>query len=253
MGLNITWKSGKGLPVLVKGGAMGLVDGAPVYACGMTYPWRETEQAWYWEEGEGGAFVTRHLDHYEVLDLDDLEAGWGDRGKLPFAPLVGSACASVDGTFYVFGGYECWTEDGQRRIKQHASAWRYDFAADTWTRLADCPVVASGWCAAACGKTIFLLGGGFSFELGGVAANYHTFHALESGTPRQRLIGAYSDLVFVYDIEADSYRALQERLPVGLNDLRCTVKDDTIYAAGGETVDPATSNTSNSFMVGQIK
>ena len=43
--MQITWKPGKEFPVMIKGGAMGLVNGAPVYAGGMTYPWRETEQA----------------------------------------------------------------------------------------------------------------------------------------------------------------------------------------------------------------
>src|SRR5438445_9027817 len=48
--MNITWKHGRWLPVFIKGGAMGIVDGAPVYAAGCTFPWRETEQAWYWDE-----------------------------------------------------------------------------------------------------------------------------------------------------------------------------------------------------------
>ena len=46
--MKIAWQQKKGLPTFVKGGAMGMVDGLPVYAAGMTFPWRETEQAWYW-------------------------------------------------------------------------------------------------------------------------------------------------------------------------------------------------------------
>ena len=342
--MQITWKLGKEFPVMIKGGAMGLVDGAPVYAGGMTYPWRETEQAWYWdgdcdewlpvepslplgrcytqgvslgdgllvlggrkstpqerislndawwlrrqdgvfswarlpdmhkgraiasagvagervlafgggewETSQGGAFVTRHLDNYEVLDLGDLEAGWRDLGPLPFTSLVGSATASVDGMVYAFGGYECWTEEGKRRVEQGASAWRYEFSTDTWTRLADCPVKASGWCAAAHQKSIVLLGGAFSHDLGGSASMCHTFHTLHPDTSRQRLIGGYSDLVLVYDIETDTYGPLEDRMPIGLNDLHCTIQEGTIYAVGGETVDPALSNTINSVMVGEIK
>src|SRR5437763_472033 len=48
--MNITWKQARWLPTFIKGGAMGIVDGAPVYAAGCTFPWRETEQAWYWDE-----------------------------------------------------------------------------------------------------------------------------------------------------------------------------------------------------------
>ncbi|MEZ4730712.1 MAG: hypothetical protein R3E79_26595 [Caldilineaceae bacterium] len=58
----------------------------------------------------GGAFATRHLTNYELLDLDNLAAGWQDRGPLPFPPLVSSAFATFIGdSLYLFGGYECWT------------------------------------------------------------------------------------------------------------------------------------------------
>jgi hypothetical protein len=85
-----------------------------------------------------------------------------------------------------------------------------------------------------------------------VKVPYRTDHLLESGTPRQRLIGAYSDLVFVYEIETDTYRVMADRLPIGPNDLRCTISGNTLYAAGGETVDPALSNCIDAFLIGTI-
>jgi hypothetical protein len=54
--MKITWKQGRGMPTFTKGGAMGIVDGVPVYAAGCTYPWRETEQAWYWSAARGDWF-----------------------------------------------------------------------------------------------------------------------------------------------------------------------------------------------------
>ncbi len=51
--MKITWKQGRGIPTFIKGGAMGIVDGVPVYAAGCAYPWRETEQAWYWDSPRG--------------------------------------------------------------------------------------------------------------------------------------------------------------------------------------------------------
>ncbi|HIE28716.1 TPA: hypothetical protein EYP66_15665 [Candidatus Poribacteria bacterium] len=54
--MKITWKQGRGMPTFVKGGAMGIVDGVPVYAAGCTYPWRETEQAWHWDATRGDWF-----------------------------------------------------------------------------------------------------------------------------------------------------------------------------------------------------
>lgn len=341
--MKITWQMARGLPAFIKGGALGMVDGAPVYAAGCTYPWRETEQAWVWDAGrgdwfpvepslplgraythgltlqdgllvlggrksqpegrvslrdgwwlrrangvftwtplppmnypraiptigvagnqvlalgggewersQGGAFATRHLTNYELLDLDNLAAGWQDRGPLPFPPLVGSAFATVGDSLYLFGGYECWTEANTRQLRHVATAWRYDFAGNTWTQLADFPCAAAGWCAVPYAQQIILLGGAFRFQADGAVTTSHTFHTLESGTSRQRLIGAYADQVFVYDIAENRYHSLAERMPIGLNDLRATTAGDTIYAAGGETVDPALSNCSNAFMIGTI-
>ena len=342
--MKITWKQGKGLPTFLKGGAMGIVDGAPVYAAGMTHPWRETELSWHWdairedwfpvepnlpvgrcytngitlgdgllvlggrkasdgapmslrdawwlrrrngkfywtqlpdmnvpraipsigvcgnkilafgggewERSQGGAFASRHLTNYEILDLDNLSAGWQDMGNLPFASLVGSAFASLEASVYVFGGYECWTAENKRHVKLYGTAWRYDFPTDTWTRLSDFPGIASGGCAAAHKGAIILMGGGVTLDLNGVNVPYQTTHIIDGGTWRQRLVGAYSDLVFVYDIETDSYRMMPERAPIGLNDLCCAISGNTIYAAGGETSDPATSNTSDAFMIGVVE
>ena len=342
--MNITWQLARGMPAFNKGGAMGIVDGAPVYAAGCTFPWRETEQGWYWDQARGdwfpvepalvlgrgythgitlhdgllvlggrkstpegrlslrdgwwlrrrngqftwtplpemnypraiptigvadnkvlalgggewersvgGAFATRHLTHYELLDLDNLAAGWQVMGALPFPSQVGSAFASVGNSLYLFGGYECWTDANVRQLHRGSTAWSYDFARNTWSQLADFPCAATGWCAVPFQQQIVLLGGALHFQAQGAAAITNTFHTLESGTSRQRLIGAYSDQVFVYDITENRYYSLVERMPIGLNDLRATIFGNTIYAAGGETVDPAFSNCSNAFMIGTIE
>jgi hypothetical protein len=206
-----------------------------------------------WEKSQGGAFATRNLTNYEILDLGNLSLGWRDMGPLPFVSLVGSAYASVGKSTYVFGGYECWTEENKRQIQQYATAWRYDFTTDIWTPLADFPGTASGWCAVSYKNNIILLGGGITLNLYGVNIPYRTNHILEPGTPRQRLIGVYSNLVFVYNLETDTYRLLEDQLPIGTNDLRCTISGNTIYAAGGETVDAPLSNCIDAFMIGTIE
>ncbi|MBI4531935.1 MAG: hypothetical protein HY709_10510, partial [Candidatus Latescibacteria bacterium] len=47
--MHITWSEGKAYPTLIKGGAMGIADGAPVYAAGVSYPWRESEVSLYYD------------------------------------------------------------------------------------------------------------------------------------------------------------------------------------------------------------
>jgi len=99
---------------------------------------------------------------------------------------------------------------------------------------------------------IFLMAGAIKFNLYGLDSCYHTFPYVEKGNPNQRLIGDYSDLVFAYNIGTNSYQILEDRLPVGNADIRATIIGNRIYIAGGETVDPALSNTSNAFIVGTI-
>lgn len=342
--MNITWEHLRSMPVLIKGGAMGIVNGVPVYAAGCTFPWRESEQAWFWDAGQGdwfpvepnltlgraytsgitlrdgllvlggrkshgqarvslrdawwlrrndsafswtqlpdmnypralasigvageqivvfgggewersqgGAFATRHLTHYEILDLTHLSSGWRDMGPLPCVSLVGSAFASVGQSTYFFGGYECWTEQDKKQIQRYAVAWRYDFSTDTWTRRADFPGIASGWCAAPYKNTIILLGGCIELNMQGVCVPYETCHILKPGTPRQRLVGGYSNLAFAYNIEADTYRVMASRMPIGVNGPCCAISGNIIYAAGGETVDTALSNTTDAFLIGRVE
>ena len=341
--MKIAWEQGRWMPAFTKGGAMGVVDGSPVYAGGMTFPWRETELCWFWdhdrkdwfpvepnlslgraytqgttlkdgmviiggrkatpkgtislndswwlcrddgqfywtqlpdmnypravcsigvsdskvlvvgggewERSQGGAFATRHLTNYEILDIDDVPKGWQDKGKQPFASLSGSAFASIGDSAYIFGGYECWTEDNKRKIQNYATVWRYDFDKDIWTQLSDLPFILHGMSAVPYGKHIIIMGGAIKLELMGTDTHYHTFPVIDKGQKSQRMVGDYSDLVLVYDTETDSYELMQNRLPIGNADNRATIIDKTIYVAGGETVDPILSNTSNAFLIGTI-
>ena len=59
--MKITWSEGKGFPTLIKGGAMGIVDGVPVYAAGVSYPWRESELSWYYDADQGNWFPTEPI------------------------------------------------------------------------------------------------------------------------------------------------------------------------------------------------
>ncbi len=59
--MKIAWSEGRWFPTLIKGGAMGIVDGAPVYAAGMSQPWRESELSWYYDSERRDWFPTTPL------------------------------------------------------------------------------------------------------------------------------------------------------------------------------------------------
>ena len=51
--MDVQWSEGHWFPTFVKGGAFGFAGGDPVYAGGMTQPWRETELAWRFDRDVG--------------------------------------------------------------------------------------------------------------------------------------------------------------------------------------------------------
>ncbi len=340
--MKIEWSEGRWFPTLIKGGAMGIVDGKVVYAAGVSHPWRESELSWYydhergdwfpaeplklgrcytsgttaldglllvggrksmsggpvslkdawwlrcengvwewtelpslhqgrsvcalavvgdmavcvgggeWERVYSGAFTANNITIAETLNLKNLGAGWIDLGKPSFSPRIGCAAAAVGGSFYLFGGYNCWVDENKTRHFEHYDqAFRYDCANKRWTELSPMPVKLSGHQALSyADRYIILVGGNFRFSLLGQDLLYQT---TKVDPERKVLIGEYSDLVWVYDTQADSYDLLPERIPHGHNDVRACIRNNTIYVVGGENCDVTTSNTTNSFIVGKIE
>lgn len=339
--MKIKWSEGKGFPTLIKGGAMGIVDGVPVYAAGVSYPWRESEFAWYydserqdwfpttplpqgrcytsgttagdgmlliggrkstsggpvslndswwlrhtngkwewmelpplrqrradgalavvgnlaicvgggeWERTRGGAFTANRITAVEALDLNNPMAGWMDLGDLPFPPRVGCSAAAVGGCLYLFGGYNCWVDERNvRHFERFDQVFKYDPSTGCWSEVSPLPVKLSGHQAVAyADRYIILLGGAVRFSLFDQELLYQN---VKVDPKRGVLVGEYSDLVWVYDTQTDSYDLLPERLPHGLNDIRACIKDNIIYVVGGENIDVTTSNTTNVFMIGEI-
>ncbi len=71
MEMKIKWSEGKWFPTLIKGGAMGIVDGTPVYVACVSYPWRESELSWYYGFDTGfDTLSATQLPH----GLNDLRA-----------------------------------------------------------------------------------------------------------------------------------------------------------------------------------
>ena len=337
--IQISWSEGRWFPSLVKGGAMGTVGSFPVYACGMTYPWRETELAWYydanrddwfptdpipaprcytagcsadnalvvvggrkagkdglavlndawalrrssdswqwtqlppmaqargvagvaavgtrilavgggeWEKIHGGAFTAETVTKAELLDLNDPGTGWRVL-DVPFSPRAGCAAAAVGSRVYVFGGYTCRVEGGTRKFTYFDDTFSFDVSTRTWQRHSPLPGALSGHCAVSWGdRYVVLIGGVFRRETCGQMLAISGVRLLEK---RKVLTGEYSDLVWVYDTITDTFTLMEERAPHGLNDVHACTVGDTIFAVGGENVDPSTSNTTDYVMLGKI-
>jgi len=342
--MRITWSEGRWFPGFIKGGAMGIVDGLPVYAGGVSQPWRETEMAWYydsdrkdwfpaepmplgrcyttgctagrgllvvggrkstpkgaivlddawllertrggrvwkwtelphlrqaravaglavvgnlaicagggdWERTHGGAFTAASVTTVEALDLTNPKAGWVDLGAPPFSPRASCSAAGVGGSFYLFGGYECRVnEQKERHFEYYDDAYRYDPSTGRWSEIAPLPVKLRGNEALAyADRYVILMGGCATIPFMGQDLPYL---GVKSDPRRKLIIGEYSDLVWVYDTMTDSYALLPERLPHGHNDVHGCINGTTIYLVGGENVDATTSNTTDTFMIGEIR
>lgn len=330
--MDVTWQEGRWFPTLIKGGALGLVDGDPVYAAGMTQPWRETELVWRFDGGDwqpappmprgrcytkgatceqgllvvggrkrsdawllrreddaltwielpslgqeraecalavangvavaagGGVWETKHSGAFtgdgvtaaERLDLERPENGWHRTASPPFPPRVSFSGTAIDSTIWFVGGYNCHVdENGVRTFDYFRDVWRYDTDEDTWSEAPGLPFRLSGHDVVAVDdRYLLLLGGCVRLEIDGQLILYQTTFMDEK---RKLLTGGYSDLVWCYDTCTGTCELLPERMPHGLNDLRATTDGDHIYVVGGENADPSTSNTTEWFMVGEVR
>lgn len=53
----------------------------------------------------------------------------------------------------------------------------------------------------------------------------------------------YCPFVIVYDTQNGQWRRMPTKLPMPAHDIRVGIDGDTLYAIGGENIQPATSNT----------
>lgn len=212
----------------------------------------------HWSSESPGAFFPREIGSVELLDLSHPEKGWAAGKPLPGSPRAGAAACAVGDSMVVAGGYDCWLEEGQRRLKALADAWRYDVKSDSWSALPQLPAATSGAAAVA-------LRSGIAILLGGAVAegdSWLTSACVDA--KRGVVVGEYSAGVWCLDAGADSsaprpgaalrragWRRLPSPLIEGLNDLRACVVNGLVVAAGGENIDPTLSNTTNACQVGE--
>jgi hypothetical protein len=105
----------------------------------------------------GGTGANPDLRIDQVWAFDPLAQTWTQKASVP-APGVGSnfgSAAQIGGTIYVFGG----VTGPPGPITVTSTAWKYDIAGNTWTRIADLPTTNFGSAVAAIGGKIYLASG----------------------------------------------------------------------------------------------
>jgi N-acetylneuraminic acid mutarotase len=197
-----------------------------------------------------GAFDPTPVTIVEGLNLTQPDLGWRTLPHYPGIDRPGAFGACAGGRFYVFGGYRCM-QDGMTApdgfVATHlcprlADAYCFDPATAIWRRIADLPLALSGGAAVTYQDRYIILLGGSHMS---TAACEFRFEG--------EVISGYNDRVYVYDTLADQYTQLEDRMPAGLNDIKACIIGDTIYAAGGESIDKRTSNTVNLLQIGRVE
>jgi N-acetylneuraminic acid mutarotase len=203
-----------------------------------------------WERVVGGAFVADSVTTVEALDLSDPSGGWADVGEPPFSPRVNLGAATAGGKLYVIGGYNCHVDDQKvRHISHNDDVFSYDPTTGDWAEHAPMPVKWYGGQAVAYDdRYIVVTGGVVELPICGQEVRYHTMTA----DKRAGILGGYSDLVWIYDTVDDRWHLDPQRVPVGLNDVHGCIDGNMIYLVGGENVDPTTSNTTDTVVIGTI-
>ncbi len=116
-----------------------------------------------------------------LLDLAAAEPAWRAGAPIPTGGRILSVAAAWRGAFHLFSGaaLEPDGDDGFRRRQPYlAEAWRYEPAADRWTRLADLPrpAVAAPSPAIALGWDMLAIPGGDTGELASEVARLKDDH-----------------------------------------------------------------------------
>ena len=188
------------------------------------------------------------LSSVEVLDTAAHDPEWQTLTDIPGASRGWCGAAAVGGKLYVLGGSHFFdprpTEGPDRRRLDEL--WTLNPDTLEWHTRARLPYRVSGFdCCVYADRYIILVGGAAE------AADYS--YQMREIIARDRFAASYySPFVLVYDTQADEWRRLESVMPVATNDTRVVLTGTTLYALGGENIEPATSNTTPWLRIGQI-
>jgi len=185
----------------------------------------------------------------EMLDLAKNEPQWKKFADVPGPSRGWSAAAAAGGKLYLIGGshfFEPKPRTGADR-KRFAAVWQLDPITASWESKNALPYRVSGMdCCVYKDRYIIIVGG--AAETADFSPEMH-----EQQQQDRYYKSYYCPFVMVYDTVADRWQRMPTRLPMPTNDIRVVITGNTLYAIGGENIEPATSNTTPWLRIGQIQ
>ncbi len=150
-----------------------------------------------------------------AIDLAHPEAGWKNLRPMPGPAITSYAVAACGGNLYVFGGYRPDTDPPDNVD----TAYKYDVAANRWSRIRRMPWPARAQTALAYDdRYIFIFGMYIN------SAEDTKIHGSDHGN---------SAAVLLYDTQENTYIPLQPT-PFAVCETFFARHGDTLYGAGGE-------------------
>ena len=189
------------------------------------------------------------LGSVEMLDLAAAAPRWQTIAEIPGESRGWSGAAAVDGKIYLIGGahrFDPIPANGPDRLKFRA-VLAFDPETRQWQKKSDLPYRVSGLdCCVYQDRYVIVVGGAAE------AADF-TPQMLAQQQKDRFYKSYYCPFVAVYDAKTDRWQLLPTLLPMPTNDIRVVIAGTTLYALGGENIEPATSNTTAWLRIGQIQ
>jgi N-acetylneuraminic acid mutarotase len=188
------------------------------------------------------------MNSVEMLDTAEPNPQWKIVTSIPGKSRGWLGAAAVKGKIYIIGGshfFDPKPEQGDRRTRL-AEVLVYDPQTGEWDTKRQLPYPLAGMdCCVYKDRYIIVAGGA------GLVASYND-EMMKAYTKVREHKSYYTPFILVYDTELDQWRRLPSLLPVPTNDIRIVLLGNKLYALGGENIEPATSNTTPWFRIGEI-
>ncbi|HEX3765718.1 MAG TPA: kelch repeat-containing protein [Kofleriaceae bacterium] len=217
----------------------------------------------------GGTGANPDLRIDQLWAFDPQSGSWTRKADAP-PPGVGSSFGSatqLGGAIYVFGG----VVGPPGPVTITSTAWKYDIASNTWTRIADLPTTNFGAAVAAIGGKIYLASGSgflqqtwqydpatdtYTRKADAPAAAQARMHAVVLGGEMHAFAGGFEGSAhLIYNPTTDSWRA-GPAMPFTATDPAVGVLSGKAMVVGGRPIahaqlfDPATDSWSQASPIG---